>query len=237
MNRTASWGWKALLASVTAHGAVLTTALAGSGPQAVSDETLALSPVELVAASESSEPPDPRPDPQSVTSTPHSLPPRTRHTTERRAQPIAEATVAGAKADEEVQSEMPEEHAPAPTFVIALAPSAPRGASGAPLAGAAGEAASVETEASVSTPARLVRGGSPAYPPGAREQGVDADVTLEVVVAADGTVESARSVRRAGYGFDEAAVDAIRRYVFAPATRDGRAVRVRMRWTIEFRLR
>ena len=44
------------------------------------------------------------------------------------------------------------------------------------------------------------------------------------------------ALRRAGYGLDEAALQAIRAYRFSPALRAGHPVRVRMRWTIQFRL-
>jgi TonB family protein len=92
-------------------------------------------------------------------------------------------------------------------------------------------------EQSVSTPARLLHGAPPAYPPAARSQGVEADVPLELVVSQGGAVESARVVTHAGFGFDEAAVDAVRGYRFSPAVREGRPTRVRMRWTMQFRLR
>jgi TonB family protein len=43
--------------------------------------------------------------------------------------------------------------------------------------------------------------------------------------------------RRAGHGFDASALAAIRAYRFSPAEREGRRVRVRMPWTVQFRLR
>jgi len=48
-------------------------------------------------------------------------------------------------------------------------------------------------------------------------------------------VVSARALQHAGYGFDEAAMAALRTYRFAPAKRNGRAVAVRMKWTVDFR--
>jgi protein TonB len=92
-------------------------------------------------------------------------------------------------------------------------------------------------EQSVSTPARLASGGAPAYPPEARALGVEASVALDLVVSASGAVETARALRRAGHGLDEAAIAAVRGYRFVPATRGGRAVRVRMRWVMQFELR
>jgi protein TonB len=85
-------------------------------------------------------------------------------------------------------------------------------------------------------PARLLNGAMPAYPAEARVQGIESDVKLEIVVGASGRVEMARLLRGAGFGFDEAALAAIRNYRFAPATVDGRAVRARMNWLVSFRL-
>jgi protein TonB len=87
------------------------------------------------------------------------------------------------------------------------------------------------------TRARLVSASTPGYPPAARAQGIEADVTLEIVVGTSGRVESARTLRDAGFGFDAAAATAIRDFRFSPATIDGRPVRVRMRWSISFRLK
>jgi TonB family protein len=92
-------------------------------------------------------------------------------------------------------------------------------------------------EQSVSSPARLLGGAPPAYPAAARSLGVEADVPLELVVSRAGAVESARVMAHAGFGFDESALEAIRGYRFSPAVRDGRPTRVRMRWTMHFRLR
>ena len=120
-------------------------------------------------------------------------------------------------------------------------------ATGAPAAtspATAGSGASRESDASgdalnegeVSVPARLISSGTLVYPPAARQAEVEIDLPLEIVVDTDGRVASARALRRAGYGLDEAALRAIRAYRFSPALRAGLPVRVRMRWTIQFRL-
>ena len=92
-------------------------------------------------------------------------------------------------------------------------------------------------EGSVDAPARLVRGLAPAYPPAARADGVEGNVQIELVVGVSGAVESARVVGASGHGFDEAALAAARQFRFFPATIAGKPVRVRMGWSIEFRLR
>jgi len=91
-------------------------------------------------------------------------------------------------------------------------------------------------EAMVSVPARLSSSVRPAYPPAARTGGLEADVPLEIAVDAAGNVVDARILRRAGNGFDESALRAVRSYRFTPARHDDAAVRVRMRWTVSFSL-
>lgn len=91
--------------------------------------------------------------------------------------------------------------------------------------------------AQVSQLARALHPLSPHYPDSARQNEIEADVQLEIVVSAEGSVAAARVLKHAGYGFDEAALEAVRHGQFAPALRQGKAVRVRMPWTIQFRLR
>jgi protein TonB len=92
-------------------------------------------------------------------------------------------------------------------------------------------------EGDVAVPARLVSSSPLVYPAAARQAEIEIDLPIEIVVDAEGRVVSARALRRAGYGLDEAALRAIKAYRFSPARREGRAVPVRMRWTVQFRLR
>lgn len=85
--------------------------------------------------------------------------------------------------------------------------------------------------------ARLMVATPLAYPAAARRAEIEVDYPLDIVVDASGRVTAARPLGRAGYGIDEAAVGAVGQYRFSPARRDGRAVAVRMRWAVQFRLR
>lgn len=89
----------------------------------------------------------------------------------------------------------------------------------------------------VQVSAKLVQSVVAAYPAGARSDDVEGDVGVEIVVDREGRVVEARLSRPAGHGFDDAALAAIRRYRFTPAQRDGHTVRVRMPWSVQFRLR
>jgi TonB family protein len=95
----------------------------------------------------------------------------------------------------------------------------------------------VVAASSVQVAARLVQSVAAAYPAGARSDDIEGEVGVEIVLDREGRVIEARVVRPAGHGFDEAALKAVRAYRFSPAQREGHTVRVRMPWTVQFRLR
>ena len=64
----------------------------------------------------------------------------------------------------------------------------------------------------------------PVYPEAARKAGIGGLVGLELEVSADGTVGSVKVVHAAGFGLDDAAVEAARKFKFRPATRAGKAI-------------
>jgi TonB family protein len=86
-------------------------------------------------------------------------------------------------------------------------------------------------------PPRLLHEVKPDYPEEARRQGLAGEVELEIVVRRDGTVGDVRVLRRLGHGLDERAIDAVRRWRFAPARRLGAPVDVVVEVAVEFRLR
>lgn len=98
-------------------------------------------------------------------------------------------------------------------------------------------AAAAFGEGDVNVPARLLAPSPLVYPAAARAAGIEIDFPIEIVVDPSGRVVSARALRHAGYGLDEAALRAIRGYRFSPALRAGRTVPVRMHWNVQFRLR
>jgi len=62
------------------------------------------------------------------------------------------------------------------------------------------------------------------YPLQAKQAAIEGVVELRVEIWQDGTVRSVKVVRGLGYGLDEAAVEAMKRYRFKPATQDGKPV-------------
>lgn len=86
----------------------------------------------------------------------------------------------------------------------------------------------VQPGAGVAAP-RLASNLDPRYPPAAKRLNRAAQVDVKVLVDEHGKVLDADRIgTKAGFGFDEAAIDAARRAVFQPATKDG--VKVKM-WT------
>jgi TonB family protein len=83
---------------------------------------------------------------------------------------------------------------------------------------------------------KLLNRPKPVYTTKALEYGIKGKVLVRAVFGADGTVRDIQPVRTLGYGLDEAAIDAVRRMKFVPATRGGVPVTVRTTIEIEFRL-
>jgi TonB family protein len=72
------------------------------------------------------------------------------------------------------------------------------------------------------------------YPAEALRDRLEGTVGVEVVIGVDGNVERARVTAPAGHGFDEAALEAVRRFTFDPARKNGTAVRSTVQLAYEF---
>jgi protein TonB len=79
---------------------------------------------------------------------------------------------------------------------------------------------------------------APPYPPDARAAGQQGTVWVRITIDATGKVASARVQSSSGYeSLDDAALRTVRRWVFRPATRDGRAVPCKVDKPFEFIIR
>ena len=74
------------------------------------------------------------------------------------------------------------------------------------------------------------------YPLRAKQLGVEGTVILEADIDGKGEIVNVRIVKKAGFGFDEAAVNMIKNSKFTPAYSNGKPVPVRMRFTVLFKL-
>lgn len=74
------------------------------------------------------------------------------------------------------------------------------------------------------------------YPDEARRAGVEGTVTLSINVDAEGKVSAVKVLSGPGYGLNEAARDAIRRFRFKPAVKGGEPVSTEMKYAYTFLL-
>lgn len=102
-------------------------------------------------------------------------------------------------------------------------------------ANAAPDVAQDSTPDAVLPPA-VLEAAQAVYPPDAERLGLNAVVGLSIVIDASGEVSDARVLEAQGHGFDEAALSAIRRFRFSPATRGGEPIAVRIRYDYVFEL-
>jgi periplasmic protein TonB len=96
--------------------------------------------------------------------------------------------------------------------------------------------ATIYAEGDVDRAPALLGAPRPPYPAAALRNGSEGDVALSLVVDPSGSVTDARITRRAGQGFDAAALAAARKLRFSPGRKGGSAVSVRVTWTCRFRL-
>ncbi len=74
----------------------------------------------------------------------------------------------------------------------------------------------------------------PAYPEEARKLGLEGQVIVRVTVDASGKVASAKIIKGIGHGFDESALEAIKRDRFKPGTYGGEAITTEITYTMTF---
>lgn len=138
------------------------------------------------------------------------------------------------------EAEITIEPEPYPADVGALIgePAPPRGG---PPAGRSGDGGSgpflagVDATAPIRVPDSYVR---PHYPQLARVARVQANVVLQAVIRSDGTVGEIDVLRcsKAGFGFEECAIDAVSQWRYEPARQNGRPVAVYFTIVVHFAL-
>ena len=82
----------------------------------------------------------------------------------------------------------------------------------------------------------LVERIQPVYPETARKLRQEGAVILEAIITSSGAVDEVRVVASRGLLLDEAAMEAVRKWRYRPATLNGRAVAVRLTVTVRFGL-
>ena len=237
MTTGAGWGL-ALSASMAAHVAMVFVPLGQSAESSSAPSHMAAPPIEIgVDAVQPDDPASDEPIPNRVELAPtraavRGAPPNPASTAKVKAivpLPTAQAPLLAAT------------DADLPRFMVSLSPPSAVGhelpSVPVRVPAPSSDADTAFAERAVDVPARLARGEPPAYPARARADGLEADVHMELVVSRLGEVVSAQVAQPVGHGLDEAALAAARTFRFTPAVKEGRPVRARVSWTMQFRLR
>lgn len=82
--------------------------------------------------------------------------------------------------------------------------------------------------------AKLKKKVKPKYTRAALRADIQGKVIVFATIGADGTVKAVKLIKGLGYGLDEAAVEAVKKWIYSPQTVDGRPVQVRKRIKVEF---
>lgn len=86
------------------------------------------------------------------------------------------------------------------------------------------------------TDAKPIATVAPAYAPGLRAADVEGEVVLAFTISEKGDVSNVQVVRSTDQKLDYAAIDAVRQWKFAPATKDGVPVSVRAVQPVAFQI-
>jgi len=125
----------------------------------------------------------------------------------------------------------------APAQEPKTAPRRPRPQQATVAAGVGGRDGTATAAAAGTAPVPAAGNPPPRYPYLARRRGQQGTVRLDVSVAADGRVSAVRVARSSGHVLlDQAALRALQRWRFQPATRAGVAVRAQLIVPVRFRL-
>jgi len=87
------------------------------------------------------------------------------------------------------------------------------------------------------TPPRVVSRVEPEYTQQAQDAKLAGTVLLRVAVGTDGVAHNINVVKGLGMGLDEKAVEAVQKWHFQPATRDGEPVSISAQIEVNFRLK
>lgn len=74
------------------------------------------------------------------------------------------------------------------------------------------------------------------YPAQAKQKNIEGDVIMDIYIAETGEVKKAVLISGPGYGLNEAALMAVRKFLFTPAFVNGKTVPVIIRYTYKFKI-
>ncbi len=86
----------------------------------------------------------------------------------------------------------------------------------------------------ISEQPELIRDFKAPYPPEAKKNGLEGDVLLRLLVDSKGRVIKVTLLQGCGYGFDQAAINAAKKFLFRPATEGGESVATEIMYNYRF---
>ena len=92
-----------------------------------------------------------------------------------------------------------------------------------------------EPDRNVTMP-RAIFAPNPEYTEQARKKKINGTVLLSLTVTVDGTTRDIKLVKGVGYGLDEKAVEAVSRWKFTPALKDGQPIEKEISVEVDFHL-
>jgi TonB family protein len=93
-----------------------------------------------------------------------------------------------------------------------------------------------KTPAPCATPPHVIKHSDPDISKEARQKHINGTVMLGLIVGADGLPYDIRVARTLGYGLDEEAINAVKKWIFKPSTLDGHPVAVAINVEVTFHL-
>ena len=81
---------------------------------------------------------------------------------------------------------------------------------------------------------KVLKKVKPKYTAEALDEGIEGKVILLVVISANGSVKSAKVVKKLGYGLDQRALEASKAWQFSPATYGGKPIETSKKITVNF---
>lgn len=91
-------------------------------------------------------------------------------------------------------------------------------------------------EPCASTPPRPTFTPDPKYPSEARKKHIEGKVLMEATIGTDGAAHDVQIVKSLGHGLDEESINALKKWKFRPAMREGKPVAVKIKVEMAFKM-
>lgn len=86
----------------------------------------------------------------------------------------------------------------------------------------------------VTSQVALIKDIKIAYPPEAKQANIEGAVVMDLIIDQEGRVRSVSLIRGPGYGLNEAALEAVKQFLFRPARIQDKPVAVKIRYSYRF---